>query len=99
MSVPPPPLLRRILESALPREVRDGIVGDLDEVYRAARLARDRGWDVLLVDGPGGRKIPVDGRVVHDGLTVDWTVVETRGEYAVVRGAPVRAAEAAPAER
>jgi len=37
MSAAPPALLRRLLEFALPREVRDGIVGDLDEVYRTRR--------------------------------------------------------------
>ncbi len=34
MSASPPALLRRLLERSLPAEVRDGIVGDLDEVYR-----------------------------------------------------------------
>jgi len=33
----PPALLRRLLELALPHEVREGIVGDLDEVYRSRR--------------------------------------------------------------
>ena len=37
MSASPPALLRRLLERSLPAEVRDGIVGDLDEVYRARR--------------------------------------------------------------
>jgi predicted permease len=37
MSAAPPHLLRRLLEGALPDEVRDGIVGDLDEVYRTRR--------------------------------------------------------------
>jgi putative ABC transport system permease protein len=37
VSAAPPTLLRRLLEVALPREVRDGIVGDLDEVYRTRR--------------------------------------------------------------
>ncbi len=37
MSASPPGLFRRLLERALPHEVRDGIVGDLDEVYRARR--------------------------------------------------------------
>ena len=37
MSAAPPTLLRRLLERALPTAVRDGIVGDLDEVYRARR--------------------------------------------------------------
>ncbi|MGE0158595.1 MAG: ABC transporter permease [Gemmatimonadales bacterium] len=39
MSAAPPALLRRLLERALPKEVREGIVGDLDEVYRARRPA------------------------------------------------------------
>ena len=33
----PPRLLRRALEGALPPDVRSGIVGDLDEVYRERR--------------------------------------------------------------
>jgi len=37
VSASPPPLLRRLLERSLPAEVRDGIVGDLDEVYRTRR--------------------------------------------------------------
>jgi putative ABC transport system permease protein len=37
VSASPPALLRRLLERVLPGEVRDGIVGDLDEVYRARR--------------------------------------------------------------
>lgn len=37
MSAAPPAALRRLLERALPADVRDGIVGDLDEVYRSRR--------------------------------------------------------------
>jgi predicted permease len=37
VSAAPPSLLRGLLERALPVEVREGIVGDLDEVYRARR--------------------------------------------------------------
>lgn len=37
MSAGPPSLLRRILERALPEELREGIVGDLEELYRARR--------------------------------------------------------------
>ena len=37
MNGAPPALLRRLLERALPAEVREGIVGDLDELYRARR--------------------------------------------------------------
>jgi predicted permease len=37
VSASPPALLRRLLERSLPTEVRDDIVGDLDEVYRARR--------------------------------------------------------------
>ena len=40
MSAAPPALLRRLLERSLPAEVRDGIVGDLDEVYHARRSRR-----------------------------------------------------------
>ena len=36
----PPRLLRRVLEAVLPADVRDGIVGDLDEVYAARRRTR-----------------------------------------------------------
>lgn len=44
MSPSPPPPVRRILERALPEDVRDGIVGDLDETYRhrRGRLGRVR---------------------------------------------------------
>lgn len=37
MSAGPPSLLRRILERALPEELREGIVGDLEELYRTRR--------------------------------------------------------------
>lgn len=37
MSDSPPALLRRLLERWLPADIRDGIVGDLDEIYRARR--------------------------------------------------------------
>lgn len=37
MNTSPPALLRRLLERALPDEVREGIVGDLNEVYRQRR--------------------------------------------------------------
>lgn len=40
MSASPPAILRRLLEAALPDDVRDGIVGDLDEVHRARRQER-----------------------------------------------------------
>jgi predicted permease len=39
VSARPPALLRRLLEGSLPDDVRDGIIGDLDEVYHA-RLTR-----------------------------------------------------------
>jgi hypothetical protein len=58
MSAAPPTLLRRLLERWLPAEVRDGIVGDLDEVYRARRsrtgAARAAVWyagQVLAISG------------------------------------------------
>lgn len=35
MSAAPPALFRRLLKRSLPAEVRDGIVGDLDQFYRA----------------------------------------------------------------
>jgi len=37
VSAAPPAFLRRLLERSLPADVRDGIVGDLDEVYRSRR--------------------------------------------------------------
>ena len=37
MNASPPALLRGLLERSLSSEVRDGIVGDLDEVYLARR--------------------------------------------------------------
>lgn len=40
MSAPEPAWMRRFLERALPLDVRDGIVGDLDEVYAARRARR-----------------------------------------------------------
>lgn len=40
MSIAPPAFLRRFLECSLPADVRDGIVGDLDEVYRTRRGRR-----------------------------------------------------------
>lgn len=48
MSARPPSLLRRMLERCLPNDVREGIVGDLDEVYHERRLSsgplRARAW-------------------------------------------------------
>lgn len=43
MSARPPALLRRLLERSLPDDVRDGIVGDLEEVYRQRRQAKGAG--------------------------------------------------------
>ncbi|HKJ01085.1 MAG TPA: ABC transporter permease, partial [Longimicrobiales bacterium] len=40
MSAAPPALLRRLLERSLPPDVRDGIVGDLDEVHTQRRARR-----------------------------------------------------------
>lgn len=40
MSTQPPSLLRRVLERALPEELREGIVGDLDEVFADRRRTR-----------------------------------------------------------
>ena len=58
MSASPPALLRRLLERSLPAEVRDGIVGDLDEVYRGRRSENGAGragfWyasQVLAISG------------------------------------------------
>ena len=58
MSASPPALLRQLLERSLPADVRDGIVGDLDEVYRARRsrsgAARASLWyagQVLAISG------------------------------------------------
>lgn len=58
MSARPPAFLRRLLERSLPTEVRDGIVGDLDEVYGARRrrsgAARAGLWyagQVLAISG------------------------------------------------
>ena len=54
MRASPPALLRRVLEAALPPDVRDGIVGDLDEVY-AQRRERT---------GPIGARLWYTGQVV-----------------------------------
>jgi len=58
VSASPPALLRQLLERSLPADVRDGIVGDLDEVYRARRsrsgAARAGLWyagQVLAISG------------------------------------------------
>ncbi|MEQ8330288.1 MAG: ABC transporter permease [Longimicrobiales bacterium] len=40
MSARPPTAFRRLLERSLPDDVRDGIVGDLEEVYRRRREAK-----------------------------------------------------------
>jgi predicted permease len=47
MSSSPPPFLRRLLELSLPEDVREGIVGDLDEVY-ARRRSRSGGVGTVL---------------------------------------------------
>jgi len=58
VSASPPALLRRLLERSLPAEVRDGIVGDLDEVYHGRRSENGAGragfWyasQVLAISG------------------------------------------------
>jgi putative ABC transport system permease protein len=57
-----PSLLRRILERALPAEVREGIVGDLDELYRARRATsgalRARLWYASQVLAISTRFLP-----------------------------------------
>ena len=65
MSASPPALLRRLLERSLPSEVRDGIVGDLDEVYRARR-----GRSGALRTGLwyGGQVLAISGRFVPERL-------------------------------
>ncbi len=59
MSGAPPPRTRRFLERTLPPEVRDGIVGDLDEVYRTRR-----GRNGALVAGLwyAGHALAISGR-------------------------------------
>jgi predicted permease len=65
VSAAPPTLLRRILQGALPSEVSDGIVGDLDEVYRARR----RGVGALRADAwYAGQVLAIAGRFMLEGL-------------------------------
>jgi len=62
----PPAILRRLLERSLPAEVRDGIVGDLDEVYRARRTRSGAGRAGLWY---GGQVLAISGRFAVERLT------------------------------
>ncbi len=59
MSASPPAFLRRLLERSLPAEVRDGIVGDLDELYRARRSRSGAARTGLWY---GGQVLAISGR-------------------------------------
>jgi putative ABC transport system permease protein len=65
MSASPPPLLRRLLERALPADVREGVVGDLDELYHVRRTrsgaARARLWYV-------GQVLAISSRFAVEGF-------------------------------
>ena len=65
MSAAPPALLRRLLERSLPAEVRDGIVGDLDEVYRA-RCSRSGAAHTRL--WYAGQALAISGRFAAERL-------------------------------
>jgi predicted permease len=73
MSDAPPRLLRRTLERALPDEVRDGIVGDLEEVYRIRRARSGTAPAVLWYTG---QCVAIPARFAleraRDGLA-NWT--------------------------
>ena len=66
MSASPPALLRRLLERALPAEVRDGIVGDLDEVYHARR---NRNGALRAGLWYAGQVLAISGRFTVDRIT------------------------------
>lgn len=66
MSASPPALLRRLLEGSLPVEVRDGIVGDLDEVY-CARRSRSGGARTGL--WYAGQVLAISGRFAAERIT------------------------------
>ncbi len=65
MSASPPALPRRLLECSLPEEVRDGIVGDLDEVYRARRSRRGAARAGLWY---AGQALAISGRFAAERL-------------------------------
>ena len=65
MSAAPPALLRRFLERSLPAEVREGIVGDLDEVYRARR---DRSGAARAGLWYAGQVLAISGRFAAERL-------------------------------
>lgn len=61
MSAAPPAFLRRLLERSLPEDVREGIVGDLDEVYATRRSGRGRFAADLWY---AGQAVAISGRFV-----------------------------------
>ncbi|MDP2958347.1 MAG: ABC transporter permease, partial [Longimicrobiales bacterium] len=65
MSASPPALLRRLLERSLPVDVRDGIVGDLDEVYRSRRSRGGRARTGLWY---AGQVLAISGRLAPERL-------------------------------
>ncbi|HSW30363.1 MAG TPA: ABC transporter permease [Longimicrobiales bacterium] len=76
MSAAPPALLRRLLERALPAEVRDDIVGDLDEVYGARRA---RGGAARAALWYAGQAVAIAGRFgaerLRDALSLSGTSI------------------------
>jgi len=64
VSTRPPTFLRRFLERSLPRDLRDGIVGDLDEVYRARR-GRNGALHTRL--WYAGQVLAISGRFLVEG--------------------------------
>ena len=80
MSASPPARLRRLLERALPAEVREGIVGDLDELYHARRSRGGAaGADVWYA----GQVLAISGRFLVEGL------VERLGDALPSRGSSI----------
>jgi predicted permease len=72
VSASPPAVLRRLLERALPPEVRDGIVGDLDEVYRARRAQSGAAGAGLWY---AGQVLAISARFGPERLADGWASI------------------------
>ena len=62
-------------------------VSSLAQIDRAVQAMVQHGHEVLLVDGPDGRRVRVGGRQRHGEVWIDWTVISERGQYHVLHGA------------
>jgi hypothetical protein len=62
-------------------------VSSLSQIDRAVTAMVQHCHEVILVDGPDGRRFHVGGRQRHGEVWIDWTVISERGQYHVLHGA------------